>query len=212
MASLRPLPRKPSDNGGARPAGERPPARAPLPNKSASPRGARASVEIPAETQLSMRVHLRLATVRNLLMRESRLAADRWGLTLPQFDVVAELARADEQGFTFVQISRLLLVTSGNLTGIIDRLEGAGLVRREADARDRRVIRIHLTDKGRSLVQRMLPRHAQAVQALLSFMPKGQLQQLSEMLGDLRTGLRERINARPDRRRKSRRAVPGLRS
>ena len=45
---------------------------------------------------------------------------------MPQFDVLAELARAPEQGFTFVELSRLLLVTSGNLTGIIDRLEADG--------------------------------------------------------------------------------------
>ena len=65
-----------------------------------------------------MRTHLRIATCYNLLMREARQTiAQRWSLTLPQFDVLAELARADACGFTFVELSRLLLVTSGNLTG-----------------------------------------------------------------------------------------------
>ena len=64
---------------------------------------------------------------------------------MPQFDVLAELARAPEQGFTFVEFSRLLLVTSGNLTGIIDRLEDEGLVKREPELADRRVTRMRLT-------------------------------------------------------------------
>ncbi len=56
-------------------------------------------------------------------MRESRRSIEQWGLTLPQFDALAELARASRGGFTFGELSRLLLVTSGNLTGIVDRLE-----------------------------------------------------------------------------------------
>jgi len=85
---------------------------------------------------------------------------ERWGLTLPQFDVLAELARAEGHGFTFVDLSRLLLVTSGNLTGIVDRLEARNLVRREADLSDRRTIRVRLTQKGRTLTEEILPRAA----------------------------------------------------
>jgi DNA-binding MarR family transcriptional regulator len=143
-----------------------------------------------AKTRLPLRVHLRLATCRNLLMRESRRSVERWDLTLPQFDVLAELARAPKQGFTFVELSRLLLVTSGNLTGIIDRLAGQGLVRRKPDPRDRRVIRLNLTTKGRRLTMRMLPRHAEDIEQRISFMPRGQLTRLSDLLGRLRDGLR----------------------
>src|SRR4051812_19052198 len=80
-----------------------------------------------SRTRLSLRVHLRIASCRNLLMRESRRSVERSGLTLPQFDVLAELARAEHAGFTFGELSRLLLVTAGNLTGIVDRLEADGL-------------------------------------------------------------------------------------
>ena len=75
-------------------------------------------IAIPADTKLAVRVHLRIASVRNLLMRESRRSVEPWGLTLPQFDILAELGRAKRTGFTFGELSRLLLVTSGNLTGI----------------------------------------------------------------------------------------------
>src|SRR5262252_200284 len=73
--------------------------------------------------KLSLRVHLRIANCRNLLMRESRRSVERSGLTLPQFDVLAELSRGGREGSTFGELSRLLLVTAGNLTGIVDRLE-----------------------------------------------------------------------------------------
>ena len=146
-------------------------------------------VALPEETKLTLRVHLRLATCRNLLMREARRSVERWGLTLPQFDVLAELSRAVDQGFTFVELSRLLLVTSGNLTGIVDRLEGDDLVRRETDDHDRRLVRIVLTRKGRDLAARIMPQHAQDIRALLAFMPAEQLTTLNEMLGQLRDGL-----------------------
>jgi DNA-binding MarR family transcriptional regulator len=146
----------------------------------------------------SVRTHLRIATCYNLLMREARQrVVSRWNLTLPQFDVLAELARADAGGFTFVELSRLLLVTSGNLTGIVDRLEQQRIVERRPDGKDRRVIRVALTDKGRRVTDRVLPAHAADLEEILSFMPRVALNQLSELLGRLRDGL----HARADRGR-----------
>lgn len=143
-------------------------------------------------TRLPLQVHLRLARCRNLMMKEMRRSVERWNLTLPQFDVLAELARASEQGFTFVELSRLLLVTSGNLTGIIDRLEAEGLVRREAELSDRRVTRMTLTPRGKQLTAEMLPRHAEDVAEMLSSIPREQLSQLNDLLGVLRDGLHKR--------------------
>jgi DNA-binding MarR family transcriptional regulator len=142
--------------------------------------------------RLALRVHLRLASCRNLLMRESRKSVERWNLTLPQFDVLAELARADARGFTFVELSRLLLVTSGNLTGIVDRLEQEQLVVREPDKADRRVVRVRLTAKGRKLTGRILPQHAEDVRAILAEVPHETLAQLAATLGDLRDYLHRR--------------------
>lgn len=141
----------------------------------------------------ALRTHLRVASCYNLLMREARQhITERWGLTLPQFDVLAELARADAKGFTFVELSRLLLVTSGNLTGIVDRLEMKRLVRRQPDASDRRVICVSLTQRGRRATDQMLPAHAADIEDVLSFMSRSTLNQLSELLGQLRDGLHQR--------------------
>jgi DNA-binding MarR family transcriptional regulator len=126
-------------------------------------------------------------------MAEARQrVVSRWNLTLPQFDVLAELARADAAGFTFVELSRLLLVTSGNLTGIVDRLEEQRLVERRPELKDRRVIRVALTEKGRRVTDRMLPAHAADIEEILSFMPYSTLTQLNELLGQLREGLHAR--------------------
>jgi DNA-binding MarR family transcriptional regulator len=125
-------------------------------------------------------------------MRESRAIATRWGLTLPQFDVLAELARdTNPGGFTFAHLSRLLLVTSGNLTGIVDRLEEQDLVRREPDKKDRRVVRVRLTDKGTTLTNEALPDHADQINRALSFMPRATLAHLCDLLGQLREGLHD---------------------
>lgn len=156
-----------------------------------------------ARAHEAIRVHLRIASCYNLLMREARIRIfERWGLTLPQFDVLAELARAEGPGFTFVELSRLLLVTSGNLTGIVDRLEARNLVRREADLSDRRTIRVRLTHKGRTLTEEILPRHRKDLAELLSFMPLDRLIRLAALLDRLKRGLTtERHGPQPSRRR-----------
>ena len=156
-----------------------------------------------AHAHEAIRVHLRIASCYNLLMREARIRIfERWELTLPQFDVLAELARAEGAGFTFVELSRLLLVTSGNLTGIVDRLEARHLVRREADLSDRRTIRVRLTQKGRSLTEEILPRHREDLDELLSFMPLDRLIRLAALLDRLKQGLTAaREGTRPSGRR-----------
>lgn len=155
----------------------------------ASARDVRAT--LPPRTILSLRVHLRVASCRNLLMRESRRSIERWGLTLPQFDALAELARSGRSGFTFGELSRLLLVTSGNLTGIVDRLESEGLARRQQGTRDRRVVRIVLTRKGRRRVEQIIPLHARDIERAMASLPADQLEALNDLLGVLRDHLRE---------------------
>ena len=162
--------------------------------KSATPPVARveAAGTGSSRTRLSLRVHLRIASCRNLLMRESRRSVERSGLTLPQFDVLAELARSGHVGFTFGELSRLLLVTAGNLTGIVDRLEADGLVRRAKDPHDRRVVRVVLTAKGRELILRIIPDHARDIHTSLAAVPADELQALNRLLTRLAQTLRAR--------------------
>jgi DNA-binding MarR family transcriptional regulator len=73
----------------------------------------------------------------------------RFSITLPQFDVMAALARSEE-GLTMTELSRQLMVSNGNVTGIIDRLVAEKLVLRQAPASDRRSFIVRLTPKGAS--------------------------------------------------------------
>ncbi len=118
---------------------------------------------------------------------------------MPQFDVLAELARAPEQGFTFVELSRLLLVTSGNLTGIIDRLEDEGLVKREPELSDRRVTRMRLTPAGRRRMEEILPLHAADVGQMLSVMPASDSRSSTNSWANCGTGSTH-ATRRPSRR------------
>lgn len=138
----------------------------------------------------AIRAHVKIASCYNLLMQEARnRVGKRTNLTLPQFDVLAELARAGPSGFRFIELSRLLLVTSGNLTGIVDRLERRKLVKREPDKVDRRVIRVKLTSKGRTLTDQILPRHTEDIGDILSFMSPESLRKLNTLLDELKQGL-----------------------
>ena len=87
-------------------------------------------------------------------------------ITLPQFDVMAALARHDD-GMTMTELSRELMVSNGNVTGIIDRLVTEKLVLRKALAEDRRTIIVRLTPKGASQFDEMAKIHEQWVDDML---------------------------------------------
>jgi DNA-binding MarR family transcriptional regulator len=145
---------------------------------------------------LGLSVWVRLMKAHHLLLREARrsLASD---LTLPQFDVMAQLSR-EPHGLTSVQLSRRLLVSAGNLTGIVGRLQREGLVSRGAHESDGRAMRIRLTAAGQRRMARLVPRHARDIESLLAAMPRGDLEALRELLGRL-AGSLESADAVADR-------------
>lgn len=126
------------------------------------------------------------------LRERLRLAFD---LTLPQFDVLAALARRDE-GLTMTELSRYLMVSNGNVTGIIDRLVEVGLVERLAAPGDRRAIRVRLSAKGAGEFAAMAATHETWVDELLSRFGRAEL---ASLIGQL-DGLVEALRAREPRR------------
>jgi DNA-binding MarR family transcriptional regulator len=138
---------------------------------------------------------LRLMKVHGLILREARRSVGST-LTLAQFDVLAQLWR-EPSGLTSGDLSRRLLVTAGNLTGIVERLGRAGLVLRTAHESDRRANLIRLTSTGRKLMGRLLPRHARDIDALLNCVPRTDLERLRSLLGRLSRGIEERTNDYP---------------
>lgn len=123
----------------------------------------------------------------NLILRQARRSVGP-DLTLPQFDVMAQLAR-EPDGLTPAVLSRRLLVTAGNMTGIVERLVREGLVRRDAHESDGRARSLTLTPSGRRLMSRALPRHARDIEALFDRLPKGDVKRLRDLLSRLAQAL-----------------------
>jgi DNA-binding MarR family transcriptional regulator len=132
------------------------------------------------------------AWVRILALQKAALAAIRDDLehemTLPRFDLISNLVREDGQ--TLTSLSRSMLVTAGNITGLVDRAARDGLVERRADPNDRRAWRVHLMPKGELAFQRAERRHAARVAKLFSALSPTELASLSRMLDKVRQTLR----------------------
>ncbi len=145
---------------------------------------------IPADEAVAVAAWVRLLKAHGLALRvlRRRPPAD---LTLPQFDVLAQLARRPD-GMRSSELTRELLVTAGNVTGLVARLGRLGLVERLAVPGDRRAVRIRLTARGRRMMAKALPRHRREVAQLFAALPARDLASLRELLGRLGASLEER--------------------
>jgi DNA-binding MarR family transcriptional regulator len=89
----------------------------------------------------------------------------KYNLTLAQFDVLSRLSVAE--GMTQQALADQLLVTKGNVCGLIDRLSEQGLVERRADPEDRRANLLFLTPAGRELAAQVIPAHQAVLRGLM---------------------------------------------
>lgn len=145
-----------------------------------------------ADDKLELRVWLRLLSCANRIeqdVRQELRAA--FGMTLPRFDLLSQLERAPA-GLTMGELSRRLMVTRGNVTGLIDRLVEEGLVRRTPMPSDRRAALVKLTPEGAAVFRAMLPNHEAVIAAKLGAMKRSDLRQLQSLLGRLKDHLQDR--------------------
>ena len=136
-----------------------------------------------AEHPEALRLWLRLLTCTQLVEKRirGRLRAD-FDTTLPRFDLMAQLERARD-GLKMNELSRRMMVTGGNVTGITDQLVAEDLVERVAVQGDRRAYRVRLTPKGRKLFAEMARAHeGWIVQAFAALSPK-EVATLHRLLG-----------------------------
>ena len=103
------------------------------------------------------------------------------GTTLPRFDVLAALYRR-QGGVTMSDLSRMLLVSNGNATTVVDRLEKDGLVRRTPSDTDRRTVYAALTPEGLAQFEVLAAGHEVAVNRLFSGVTEAKLDELTELL------------------------------
>jgi len=129
---------------------------------------------------------VRLLASQNLLLTALRrgLGPD---LSLARFDLLAQLSRDDGQ--TLAQLSRRMLVTAGNLTGLVDRAERDTIVERRPDPSDRRLTRVYLTARGQKLAQKAILRHAELAEEILGPLEPKEREELRRLLGRLREAL-----------------------
>ena len=141
-----------------------------------------------ADHHASLRLWLRLlsATTRIEDTIRQRLR-EQFGITLPRFDLMAQLER-EREGLTMGELSRRMMVTGGNVTSIVDQLEKEQLVQRQSLPGDRRAFRVSLTPAGRKAFTAMAQAHEGWVVELLSPLSERQQEQLHKLLGTLKSG------------------------
>lgn len=134
----------------------------------------------------ALRLWLRLLTCSNLIETEirSRLRTE-FDTTLPRFDLMAQLQRAPK-GMKMGELSRHMMVTNGNITGITDQLEKEALVTRVREDSDRRSSRIKLTPKGKKVFARMAQAHEKWILEIMGPMTDAKHIDLYEALGELK--------------------------
>lgn len=120
----------------------------------------------------------------SLANRLSRFFEER-GITGAQFGVLRCLADAQDNGLMLSDLSRDLMVTCGNITGVVDRLEQAGYLRRERQADDRRVVVARLTESGSALITEMMPAYVELVGALFAELSPDDCTSLASLCRDL---------------------------
>jgi len=139
----------------------------------------------------ALRLWLRLLTCTNLIESEIRADLRRdFACTLPRFDLMAQLYR-HPGGMKMGELSRRLMVTGGNVTGIADQLVKEGHVQRETDPTDRRAFLLKLTPNGRKSFAKMAAQHEEWVVGLLGGLSETERHTLYELLGRLKTTLKD---------------------
>jgi DNA-binding MarR family transcriptional regulator len=139
-----------------------------------------------SEDHAKLRLWLRMLSCTTQVEAEvrRRLRA-RFDTTLARFDYLAQLYR-NRDGLKMRDLSRFLMVTGGNVTGLTDDLERDGLVAREGSPTDRRAWIVRLTPKGRRSFESMAREHEQWILELFAGLDDQVVKQLHEQLGRLR--------------------------
>ena len=131
----------------------------------------------------ALRLWLRLLTCTQLIEKQVRSGLrDEFNTTLPRFDLMSQLER-EPQGMKMTELSRRMMVTSGNITPVTDQLVKEGLLERLSVEGDRRAWLIRLTPAGRSLFKKMAKRHETWIVQAFGSLSDQEMQHLHALLG-----------------------------
>jgi DNA-binding MarR family transcriptional regulator len=139
------------------------------------------------DSKARLRLWIRLLRATRMIEADTRNRLKRqFNATLPRFDVMAALYRKPD-GMLMSEISRFLLVSNGNVTGIVDRLASDGFVTRSQRDGDRRTSFVRLTAKGQAAFADMSAAHESWIDNLLGDVTAREADQLSARLRAFRS-------------------------
>lgn len=155
----------------------------------------RAAVTLDQESRLqeddhhSIKLWLRLLTCSSMIERRLRNSLrERFDTTLPRFDFMAQLERVPD-GLSMGELSRRMMVSGGNVSGLATQLVAEGLIERNPAPGNRRTFIVKLTPKGRRLFSKMAAEHEQWVIGMLGHLSSGDVEQLMRLLRQVKEGL-----------------------
>ncbi len=151
--------------------------------------------DAPEGSHMELRLWLRLLSCTNLISDEiRRRLRNSYDVTLPRFDVMAQLQR-EPQGLRLGDLSRRMMVTGGNLTGVIDRLVAEGLVARAVDPDDRRAVTVRLTKAGETMFRLMASEHEGWVGQMFDQVSPETLERLLTDLHALKSSVKNHLDS-----------------
>ncbi|MFB9734975.1 MarR family winged helix-turn-helix transcriptional regulator [Streptomyces sp. NPDC057386] len=168
---------------------EAPEAQAPAPDAVDAIIGQWATVRPDLDTR-AMEVFGRVYRLARVMGDRMEKTYSRFGISRGEFDVLATLRRADTP-YTLSprQLSQTLMLTTGGMTGRLDKLERAGLLRRSPDPHDRRGLQVTLTEEGLRLIDEAVAAGlAVQTEALTAAMDAKRAEELAGLLRELLAG------------------------
>ncbi|MGP8119887.1 MAG: MarR family winged helix-turn-helix transcriptional regulator [Xanthobacteraceae bacterium] len=140
------------------------------------------ATETPEDHGDELRLWLRLLTCTTLIEGEvrSRLR-ERFDVTLPRFDLMAQLDKAPD-GMTLSDVSKRMMVSNGNVTGLVERLVESGHIDRRTSDTDRRVQVIRLTKAGRAVFRKMAAEHETWIASMFADLSEKDVRELMRLL------------------------------
>jgi DNA-binding MarR family transcriptional regulator len=160
------------------------------------------AIPLDAETKVAERPHdhkdelrlwLRLFTTKEVIETEvRRRLRDDFGVTLPRFDLLAQLDRTP-RGMTLGELSQRMMVSNGNVTGLVDRLVEQGLISRRPSPKDRRAQIVSLTAQGRKFFRAMARANGDWMGDLFADLSGDDIATLMRLLAKTKTSARKAL-------------------
>lgn len=159
-----------------------------------------------APKKTALRAWLRLLTCTTMIENEIRgRLRDEFGFTLPRFDLLAQLDKAEE-GLVLGEVSKRLMVSAGNVTAIVERLLASGYITRRPSPSDKRAQIVQMTHAGRAAFRTMAEAHNRWIEDLFAGLSAEEIAGLMAGLARVKSSVQDHLapHAKPSRTRRAR--------